>query len=493
VQTIYNSILDTVGGTPVVRINRMAPAHVEMFVKVEAFNPLGSIKDRLAVGILEAAENEGSLRPGQTVIEATSGNTGIGLAMACAAKGYPLVIVMAENFSLERRKLLRFLGAKVVLTPAAEKGTGMLTTARRLAERHGWFLCRQFETEVNADVHSTTTAEEILRDFGENGLDYWVSGFGTGGTIKGVARVLRERSQLTRIIACEPDNSPLLKSGIAQPLDSLGQPIGSHPCFRPHLMQGWSPDFVSQLAQDILRDELVDEIVGVAGTDALALARDLARKEGIFCGISSGATLAAALDVAKRAPAGSKILAMLPDTGERYLSTPLFADVSEAMDEEEQAIAASAPAPKAAPVNSKPAAALTVKTDPAAIAFVDQAIADPSQPLVMFALQWCEFCWSVRRLFDAAGIHFRTIDLDSAHFRKNHDADAIRAALGIKTGAPTIPQIFLGGQHIGGCTDTLNAFASAELHQRLADLGREPPPTGHIDPYSFLPAWSCAA
>jgi cysteine synthase len=489
---IYNSILDTVGRTPVVRINQIAPAHVEMFVKVEAFNPLGSVKDRIAVGILEAAERDGTLRPGQTVIEATSGNTGIGLAMACAAKGYPLVIVMAENFSIERRKLLRFLGAKVVLTPAAEKGTGMLAAARRLADRHGWFLCRQFETEVNADVHSATTAQEILGDFGENGLDYWVSGFGTGGTIKGVARVLRERSPLTRIIACEPDNSPLLKSGFAQPLDGDGQPVGSHPSFRPHLMQGWSPDFLSKLAQDVLRDQLTDEIVGVTGADALTAARDLASKEGIFCGISSGATFAAALEVSKRAPAGSRILAMLPDTGERYLSTPLFSEIGEAMDEEEQAIAVTSLTPSVMP-SEKSAPTSASEADRAAFAFIEEAIVEGPEPLVMFALQWCEFCWSIRRLLKAAGIPFRSIDLDSTEVRTNHEADAIRSALEVKTGAPTIPQIFVGGAHIGGCSDALDAFASGELQRRLADLGTEVPPSEGVDPYSFLPGWSRAA
>jgi cysteine synthase len=345
---------------------------------------------------------------------------------------------------------------------------------------------------VNADVHSATTAQEILRDFGKNGLDYWVSGFGTGGTIKGVARVLRERSPLTRIIACEPDNSPLLKSGFAQPLDEDGQPVGSHPSFRPHMMQGWSPDFLSKLAQDVVRDQLTDEIIGVAGADALAAARDLARKEGIFCGISSGATFAAALDVAKRAPAGSRILAMLPDTGERYLSTPLFSEIGEPMDEEEQAIAGTALTSNVTP-SGKPTPTTAAEADPAALTFVEEAIAEGPEPLVMFALQWCEFSWSIRRLLTTAGIPFRSIDLDSTEVRTNHDADAIRAALGIKTGAPTIPQIFVGGEHIGGCSDALAAFASGELQRRLTDLGTEVPPSEGIDPYSFLPGWSRAA
>ena len=266
---IRNSILDTVGNTPVVRINNIAPAGVELFVKVEAFNPLGSVKDRLALGVIEAAERDGSLKPGQTVIEATSGNTGIGLAMVCAQKGYPLVVTMAENFSVERRKLMRFLGAKVVLTPAAEKGSGMLAKARELAEKHGWFLCHQFENEANADMHSRTTAEEILSDFGTNGLDYWVTGVGTGGTLKGVARVLKARSPSTRVIACEPDNSPLLASGFAQPYLDDGSPAASYPGFRPHLMQGWTPDFIPAVLQESIDSAYYDDLIPVAGADGI--------------------------------------------------------------------------------------------------------------------------------------------------------------------------------------------------------------------------------
>jgi len=489
-RSIYDSIVDTVGDTPVVRVNRLAPRHVELFVKVEAFNPLGSVKDRLAVGLLEAAEREGTLRPGQTVIEATSGNTGIGLAMACAAKGYPLVIVMAENFSLERRKLLRFLGAQVVLTPAAAKGTGMLAAARHLAEQNGWFLCRQFESEVNADVHSATTAEEILAAFPDGRLDYFVTGFGTGGTLKGVSRVLQARSPKTRIIACEPDNSPLLGSGIAQAYDAEGRPQGSHPRFRPHLMQGWSPDFVPKLASDALALGWIDDIQGVRGGDAIAAARELARREGIFCGISSGATFAAARTIAESAPPGSRILAMLPDTGERYLSTALFAGIDTAMDDAEAALARSLP-PLAPPPLPEPVAEAPI--DPAALRFVDATISDPSAPLVMFALEYCEFCWTIRQLFDATGIRFRSVDLDSVQFQASHDADAVRAALKLLTGAPTIPQLFLGGRHLGGCTDTLEAFASGELRRQLDACGVPHNPDANLDPYSFLPVWARAA
>jgi cysteine synthase len=490
---IASSVLDLVGHTPVVRINRLAPPHVELFVKVEAANPLGSVKDRLAVGLIEAAERSGALRPGQTVIEATSGNTGIGLAMVCAAKGYPLVIVMAESFSLERRKLLRFLGARLVLTPAAAKGSGMLATARALADKHGWYLCRQFENETNADVHSATTAIEILDVFGPDALDYWVTGFGTGGTLKGVARVLRERSPRTKVVACEPDNSALLASGRRQAYDGEGRPCGSHPSFRPHPMQGWAPDFVPKLADDARAAGLIDELVGVPGDRAFACARDLAQQEGLFCGTTSGATFAAALDVAAQAPAGARILAMLPDTGERYLSTPLFADVPVAMTEEELAIAATiepALPPGPAPVAAAPA---PPPVGAEAAAFVETAIVDPDAPLVMFALKWCEFCWSVRRLFDAAGIAYRSIELDDPAFCRDNDVDAIRAALAAKAGAPTIPQLFLAGRHIGGCTDALDAFAAGTLQRDLGAAGISFDAERALDPHAFLPNWGRAA
>ena len=246
----YESILGAIGNTPVVRVNKLTPNGANLFVKVESFNPMGSVKDRLALGVIEDAERTGSLSPGQTVIEATSGNTGIGLAMVCAQKGYPLVVTMAENFSVERRKMMRFLGAKVVLTPASEKGTGMLLKAQELAETHGWFLCRQFENEANANVHSDTTAREILEDFKDEPLDYWVTGFGTGGTLKGVSRVLKKERPETKIVVCEPDNSAIMGSGISQARNDDGSIAESHPSFRAHLMQGWTPDFIPKLAED---------------------------------------------------------------------------------------------------------------------------------------------------------------------------------------------------------------------------------------------------
>ncbi len=339
----YANILETVGNTPVVKINKLAPEGIHLYVKVEAFNPLGSVKDRLALGVIEDAEKTGKLKPGQTVIEATSGNTGIGLAMVCAAKGYPLVVTMAETFSVERRKLMRFLGAKVVLTPAAGRGTGMVAKANELAEKHGWFLTRQFENEANADMHSRTTAQEILEDFKGERLDYWVTGFGTGGTLKGVARVLAKERPETKIIVSEPDDAPMLSSGIEQQRNPDGSPAAGHSAWKPHPLQGWSPDFIAKLVGDAVDTKAISQVLRIPNAEAMRWSKELARKEGIFVGITSGATFAAALKVAAEAPQGSTILCMLPDTGERYLSTPLFADVPVEMTEEEVEISHSTP------------------------------------------------------------------------------------------------------------------------------------------------------
>jgi cysteine synthase A len=339
----YANILETIGHTPVVRINRLAPPGVNLYVKIEAFNPLGSVKDRLAIGVIEAAEKAGALKPGQTVLEATSGNTGIGLAMVCAAKGYPLVLIMAEPFSVERRKLMRFLGAKVVITPAAERAVGMITKMEELAAKHGWFMTRQFENEANPDYHSRTTAREIIDDFAGDKLDYWVTGYGTGGTLKGVARVLRKESPKTRIVVCEPEEAPLLGSKIEQKRKADGTPAAPHPSFKPHPMQGWTPDFIPKLTSDAVDMKVIDRLLQIPGPEAIRCSKELATKEGIFVGITSGGTFAAALRVAKEAEKGANILCMLPDTGERYLSTPLFADVPADMTEEELAISRSTP------------------------------------------------------------------------------------------------------------------------------------------------------
>ena len=311
---IYDSILGTIGRTPVVRVNRLAPQHVTMYVKCEFFNPLHSVKDRLALAIIEDAERRGVLKPGQTVVEATSGNTGIGLAMVCAAKGYPFVAVMVETFSIERRRIMRALGARVILTPAAERGSGMVRKAAELAEKHGWFPARQFENEANPAYHRNTTGPEILIDFASRRLDYFVSGWGTGGTLTGAGQMIKLARPEVQIIATEPESAALLS----------GQP------FAPHKIQGWTPDFIPA----VLDRTVADRIVLVSDTEAMETARALARNEGIFCGISCGGTFAAALKVAHEAPEGAVILAMLPDTGERYLSTALFADLPEGSDPE---------------------------------------------------------------------------------------------------------------------------------------------------------------
>jgi cysteine synthase A len=311
---IYNSIIDTIGRTPIVRINRLAPAGVEMYVKVEAFNPGGSVKDRLALAIILDAETRGTLKPGQTVVEATSGNTGIALAMVCAARGYPFVAFMAETFSIERRKLMRAFGAKVILTPAAERGSGMVKRAKEYAEKTGAFLARQFENEANPSFHRNTTGPEIVQDFAGKRLDWYVTGWGTGGTLTGAGEIIRLARPDTKIVLAEPALAPLVSGGE----------------FKPHKIQGWTPDFVPA----VLNKNVAHEILKVDEVVARDTARALAQKEGIFCGISSGATFAAALDVAKKAKQGDVILAMLPDTGERYLSTFLFEGVNEGTDEE---------------------------------------------------------------------------------------------------------------------------------------------------------------
>ncbi len=340
--TRFASILETVGNTPVVKIGKLAPPNVNLYVKIEAFNPLGSVKDRLALGIIEDAERSGALKPGQTVVEATSGNTGIGLAMVCAAKGYPLVVTMAESFSIERRKLMRFLGAKVILTPAPEGATGMVRKTVELAQKNGWFYTRQFENEANADYHSRTTAREIVDDFAGERLDYWVTGFGTGGTLKGVGRVLRKERPEVKIIVSEPTDAPMLTSKTPQQRDPDGSAAARHPSWKPHPIQGWSPDFIPKLTGDALDMGLVDQVITVPAPQAMQWSRQLAQKEGIFVGISAGGTFAATLEVCKGARKGTTFLCMLPDTGERYLSTPLFGDILAEMNEEELKIAATA-------------------------------------------------------------------------------------------------------------------------------------------------------
>jgi len=340
---LYDSILDTVGDTPVVRINNIGVDGVTLYVKAEYFNPLASVKDRLAINVIEEAERRGTIQPGQTVVEATSGNTGIGLAMVCAQKGYPLVVTMADSFSIERRRLMRMLGAKVVLTPRAQKGFGMYRKAVELAEANGWFLAHQFETEANPDIHEATTGQEIVNDFAGARLDYFVTGYGTGGTVTGVGRVLRRERPDVKIVLSEPANAQLVGSGTPQERDADGSPSASHPAFEPHPIQGWTPDFIPKVLQESLDQKYVDELIPVAGAEGIKWARELASKEGIFTGVSGGSTFAIARQIAEKAEPGTVILCMLPDTGERYLSTPLFDEILAEMSDEEQAISLSTP------------------------------------------------------------------------------------------------------------------------------------------------------
>ncbi len=489
----FSNILETIGDTPIVRLNKIVPDNVNLFVKIESFNPMGSVKDRLALGVIEDAENSGALKPGQTVIEATSGNTGIGLAMVCAQKDYPLVVTMAESFSIERRKMMRFLGARVVLTPASLKGSGMLAKATELADKHGWFLCKQFENESNADAHTRTTAPEILSAFYGDRLDYWVTGFGTGGTLKGVSRVLRKERPETKIVVCEPDNVQILGSGIPQDRLADGTPAGSHPLFRPHLMQGWSPDFIPKLAEDAVAADLIDRIVPVSGAEAMRLCRALAAEEGIFVGVSGGATLAGAIEVARTAADGANILCMLPDTGERYLSTPLFEDIPEDMTAEEADIARSTPnyrfdtPPPAPPTDAEEPSREAAPAE--AVTFLHETTHDSDNAVVLFALEWCEFCWSVRKMFAYYEIPYRSIDLDSVPFQHENRGGKIRAAIEEQTGQKTIPQIFIGGKHIGGATELFDSCRDGSMAELLRENSVNFNREISMDPYSFLPSW----
>merc|ERR1719517_410855 len=346
-RAIYENITETIGKTPVVRVNRLAPAGVNLYVKCEYFNPLSSVKDRLAIAIIEDAENKGLLKPGGTVIEATSGNTGIALAMVCAQRGYNFVSTMAASFSVERRKVMRMLGAKVIVTPAPLGGTGMVKKAEELAETHGYYLARQFENDANPEYHAQTTGPEILSDFAGRRLDYWVTGSGTGGTFHGAGKVIKQARPDVKIILSEPKAAPLISSGVKQErkevLGMYGAPASGHPSWTAHPIQGWTPNFIPKVTEDGLNMKLEDEVILVDGPEAIATSKKLAQLEGIFCGISGGATVATALKVCEKAPAGSTVLAMIPDTAERYLSTPLFADIDADMNEAEIEVSKSTP------------------------------------------------------------------------------------------------------------------------------------------------------
>ena len=340
---LFDSVIDTVGDTPTIQINNLGVADRTIYAKAEFFNPAASVKDRLALNIIEEGERSGALKPGQTVVEATSGNTGIGLAMVCAQKGYPLVVTMADSFSVERRKLMRMLGAKVVLTPRAFKGFGMYHKAVELAEANGWFLAHQFETKANADIHEATTAREIIGDFAGKRLDIFVTGYGTGGTIVGVGRVLRRERPNVRIVLSEPANASLVSDGRPQERNEDGSPASSHPAWESHPIQGWTPDFIPLVLQEAIDVRLFDEVRPISGAEGIRWARELAQKEGIFTGVSGGSTFGVARQVAESAPDGSVILCMLPDTGERYLTTPLFEGIEAEMSKEELALSLSTP------------------------------------------------------------------------------------------------------------------------------------------------------
>jgi cysteine synthase len=341
---LLNDITETIGNTPVVKISaKTCPPGRTIYAKCEFFNPLSSVKDRLALAIIEQAEKDGKLKPGDTVVEATSGNTGIAVAMLCAQRGYPCVITMAEPFSIERRKIMRMLGAKVIVTPKAGKASGMVRKAEELCEKHGWFLCHQFETDANRKFHEATTGPEIVNDFKGKRLDYWVTGYGTGGTFHGAGKYIKDTRPEVKIVLVEPEAAALIESGIATERNVDGSPKGSHPAFTPHPIQGWTPDFIPEVLEKGLDLKLHDEYLKIPSPAGIATAQMLARNEGIFTGISGGATMWAAIETAKKAPEGSVLLAMLPDTGERYLSTPLFENIAADMNEEELEISNSTP------------------------------------------------------------------------------------------------------------------------------------------------------
>jgi cysteine synthase A len=369
----------------------------------------------------------------------------------------------------------------------------MLAKAIELAEEHHWFLVRQFENEANANAHSRTTAPEILAAFADDGLDYWVTGFGTGGTLKGVSRVLKKESPDTKVIVCEPDNSAILGSGIPQHREADGSITESHPLFRPHLMQGWSPDFIPKLTEDVVDAELIDEILPIAGDDALRLSKSLARDEGIFVGISAGATLAGAFAVAEKAKPGSNILCMLPDTGERYLSTPLFDGIGDDMTEEEVGISQSTPNyhfTSAAPPPAEDEEDAPAEEAPADIVeFFDEVTGDAEEPVVLFALEWCEFCWSVRKMFAEYEIPYRAVDLDSVAYQENNKGGNIRKVIEQRTGLKTIPQIYVGGKHVGGASETFDASKDGDFQKMLEENNVAWNKDIDTDPYSFLPGW----
>eukprot|EP00534_Pseudo-nitzschia_fraudulenta_P011236 CAMPEP_0201221350 /NCGR_PEP_ID=MMETSP0851-20130426/192059_1 /ASSEMBLY_ACC=CAM_ASM_000631 /TAXON_ID=183588 /ORGANISM="Pseudo-nitzschia fraudulenta, Strain WWA7" /LENGTH=519 /DNA_ID=CAMNT_0047511091 /DNA_START=204 /DNA_END=1763 /DNA_ORIENTATION=- len=492
---IYGGIYETIGKTPVVKLNHMIPPGetkdgVEVYAKLESENPGGSVKDRLAMGIIEWAEKHGELLPGQTVVEASSGNTGIGLAMVCASKGYPLVCVMSEAFSIERRKLMRFLGARVVLTNPAHKATGMIIKAKELADKHGWFWPNQFENKANAWIHQQTTGPEIVDAFkdAEKPLDHFVCAYGTGGTVLGVGGYLKKHSPETKVHVCEPDNAPMLYSGIPTTYPEDGSPSSSfevaHPVWRPHLFQGWAADFIPKLVDEATQAGVYDSVLHCSGIEAMETCKELARREGICSGTSGGGVLAATLKLAKEAPEGSTFLALIPDTGERYLSTPLFEGIPADMTEEEKELAASTP-------SMPPPAPGLPDVEPEATEWVKKEIG--GRKVLCFMLEYCEFCWTLTGLLDALGVEYHRIDIDSFEFAKDNMGNKYRSALQEETGCKTFPQFFIDGKFIGGAVDACMMWKKNELQQVFKDACVEGG-NGEFnnydgDAFEFLPKW----
>jgi len=442
---------------------------------------MGSVKDRLALGCIEWAEKEGHLKPGQTVVECSSGNTGIGLAMVCNVKGYPFVCVMAESFSIERRKLMRFLGARVILTNPAHKGTGMVIKTKELAEEHGWYWPNQFDNEANAYVHEMTTGPEIL-DAMENKLDHLFLAYGTGGTLNGVSKVMKVRSPSTKIHVVEPDNAPMLFSEIKTEyptgegeLKTFKEP---HPCWRPHLLQGWAPDWIPSLVEKA--SSRIDNIAHIGGDSAVATSKALAQQEGIFTGTSGGGILAAALNFANDATEGSNIVAILPDTGERYISTPLFSGIGADMTEEEKEIAASTPS---SPPPNVPLPSATKEST----AFVKGN--NTENKIVIWSLQSCEFCWTITQFFDKIKVPYTQINIDSFEYAKDNMGNKYRSALTELTGCNTFPQCFITGEFIGGAADACIKWKKGELQTVFKEAEVDFDTSYEGDPFEFLPKW----
>jgi cysteine synthase A len=490
---LHNSIIDTIGKTPIIKLSdKLVPYKgVNVYVKLESENPGGSLKDRLAYGVIEWAEQHGHLQPGQTIVEASSGNTGIGLAMICASKGYPLVCVMSESFSVERRKVMRFYGAKVVLTNPAHKATGMVIKAKELADKHGWFFPNQFDNDANAWIHEQTTGPEIIEAFGQDNvkLDHFVIAYGTGGSSLGIGRVLRKQSPETKIHLCEPSNAPMMYSGIETKYPQDSNPSSSfdmaHPVWRPHLFQGWAADFIPKLVAQVRHEKLYDDILPIGGHDAMTTAQQLAEKEGIFSGTSGGGTVWAALQIAKTAPIGTNILAMVADTGERYLSTPLFENIPAGMTEEEKEIAESTP-------STPPPSADFPPVTPEAVAFVNDK--NRSSKIVVWSLEYCEFCWTLTRFLDRLQVPYERIDIDNFQFAKDNMGNKYRSALQAKTDCNTFPQFFIDDKFIGGAVDACMMWKKGELQPLLLQGAAGVKNDNNFgdyngDPFEFLPRW----